>query len=173
MERFKKICLILIILPTLLLSKHLTPLEKGIQSIPKADYVLLCNRGWTIRKCDADIEKQYGFAYPIAGLTDYDMKVIYIKEDRVERALLHEVGHALDYELGFVSETEEFKALYNIESLRFIDKTAVNDRHEICNEHEYFASVYQNIIINRGQTLKNVPKTVEYILENVSSSTAE
>ena len=161
---FKRLVLGVLILPFLFVCNlHQTPLNSELSKAPKQDVDLVFQSGWAIEVTDENFGERYGYTTPVAGLTDYGNKIIYIKEDRINRALLHEIGHVLDYECGLPSQTEEFHQIYVVEKQRFVDCTSVNDRHEIVNEKEYFASVYQNIILNYEDTVRNVPRTVEFI----------
>lgn len=165
----KRVILALFVIVILFLgrSAKLSILELNLNQIPNNDYVILLENNWTIIITDEDLSKKYDFNFEVSGVTDYKIKTIYIKTNEVERALLHEVGHVLDFENGQLSKTEEFKQIFKEEQKMFIDCTAVNDKHEILNEQEYFASVYQNIILNYDDTSKNVPKTVKFIKEHL------
>lgn len=85
------------------------------------------------------------------------------RDKAVKSAVIHEMGHALDFMCAFPSQTEEFTAIYNEECGNFCDCDATGDKHEISDTREYFASVFSNIIKNGAQTQATVPRSYEYV----------
>lgn len=139
--------------------------------IPDSHLTYLYDRGWSFDLTEEDFGAEYGYEYSICGLTVYSEHTIYIRatEWGVRRSVIHEAGHALDYELGWPSETEEFLDIFNREADAFSDCTSIGDGHETEDVNEYWASVYQNIIINYDETVLSVPETVSFILDRVSA----
>lgn len=156
--------LCLLILP-LIFVESIKPsaLELELRKIPGRNVEVLFQNHWNIIITDENIGEEFGFDVPVSAITDYNTKTIYVKDNRIEVALLHEIGHVIDYESDRPSNSIEFQNIYDTEKYRFIDCTAVNDQHEISNTREYFASVYQNILINYETTKNNIPKTVQFI----------
>ena len=138
--------------------------------VPIDHIIFLCKRGWQIKLTSEDLAKKYGYSDPICGITVYEDKIIYISstEYAIKRSTIHEVGHALAYELGWAEVTIEFINLYEWEGFNFTDCRSIGDGHELDNIQEYFASVYQNMILDYEETKGEVPGTVEYIERRLS-----
>lgn len=136
-----------------------------LELIPSGHYELLIDSGWSIQLTDMDLADEYGYDVPIAGITDYDQKTIYVanRESAIRRATVHEVGHALSYEYGRVDLSGDFVALYDLEKSQFHDLTSIGDGHEIESSTEYFASVYQNMVFDLEGTYDDIPYTVDFI----------
>lgn len=133
--------------------------------VPPGHYELLMDSGWSIQLTDMDLADEYGYDVPIAGITDYDQKTIYVanRESAIRRATVHEVGHALSYEYGRADLSGDFVALYDLEKSQFHDLTSIGDGHEIESSAEYFASVYQNMVFDLEGTYDDIPCTVDFI----------
>lgn len=130
-----------------------------------AQYDYLLEQGWDFILTSEDFGGYYGYSQSICGLTVYGERTVYIREDEwsIRRSTLHEVGHAVDYECGWASETPEFREIFDREKYNFTDCVSIGDGHEISNVNEYFASVYQNMILDYWGTVDEVPDTVDYI----------
>jgi len=139
--------------------------QDELSLIPDWHYDLLIENGWSFILTDIDLADEYGYDVSIAGLTLYDEKIIYVADrmSAIERATIHEAGHALSYEYGRLDLSQEFIDIYNLEKYNFNDITSIGDGHEIESSTEYFASVYQNMVLNYTETYNDVPLTVEYI----------
>ena len=133
--------------------------------IPEEELDIILSSGWDIILTDEDFGYENGFDMSICGLTLYDDKTIYVSASNwaIRRSTIHEVGHALDYELGYPSDTKEFREIFEEEKYNFTDCTSIGDNHEISDVYEYFASVYQNMILDYEETAAEVPKTVNFI----------
>ena len=138
--------------------------------IPFEHIQFLKLRGWKIELTTMNLEEEYNYSSQICGITDYNKRIIYIASNTatIRRSTIHEVGHAIAYELGWAEEKDEFIEIYEAEKDYFTDVTSIGDGHETADNYEYFASVYQNMILYYPQTRSDVPKTVEYIEECLS-----
>jgi hypothetical protein len=130
-----------------------------------AQYDYLLEQGWDFILTSEDFGSDYGYTQSICGLTVYGERTVYIRESEwsIRRSTLHEIGHAVDYECGWASETPEFRDIFDREKYNFTDCVSIGDGHEISNVNEYFASVYQNMILDYWGTVDEVPDTVDYI----------
>ena len=140
--------------------------ENEISLIPSNQLEFLRSRGWSWEITGMNLAQRYGYSVGIVGITDYSQKTIYItnRSNKIRRATIHEFGHALAAELGDVDETEEFYEIFYDERDNFHDCTnTTGDGHNTVSTDEYFASVYQNMILNYDETYADVPRTVEYI----------
>lgn len=101
----------------------------------------------------------------IMGQTRIVPRVILIKNSSafVERTTFHECGHMLDDELAFtfISNSDEFKSIYNEERLQF--KADNNVEYFISSPIEYFASAFSEYMIRPARLKYNTPKTYAFI----------
>lgn len=134
------------------------------------DYILdhLYSEGWSIDIADFDISERYGYEMHVVGLTIYGEHQIWITDGYIRRTTIHEIGHAIDFECDWASDTYEFYDLYVSEHRNFVDITSVGDGHEYSNAEEYFASVYQNMVLDYYGTYAEVPGTCAYIERVIS-----
>lgn len=93
----------------------------------------------------------------VGGQIDYNNKIISIK---VNNTVLHEVGHYVDYKCGRISDTEEFRKVFDSEKYN-IHETEYN----ISSNREYFAESFKNYILYENKVKHRTPKTYEYILK--------
>lgn len=133
--------------------------------VPAHHLGFLKEKGWKIELTTKDLAAEYGYSSYICGITLYKEKIVYISatEYAIRRSTIHEIGHAIACQLGFVEVTDEFKEIYEDEKDYFSDCTSVGDGHEISSVYEYFASVYQNMILDYDDTKAEIPRTVAYI----------
>lgn len=136
-----------------------------LAKVPQNELQFLYDNGWEFDITGEDFGGFYGYSENICGLTVYGEKTIYIKDDEwsIQRSAIHELGHALDYEFDWASETPEFYKIYDKEKYNFEDCVSIGDGHEISDVNEYWASVYQNMVLNYDATYEDIPETVEYI----------
>ena len=149
--------------------------EYELSLIPDSDLQYLYDHGWTITLTDMNLAMEYGYSGSIVGITDYEEKIVYVANrwSAIRRATIHEVGHALCRSHGRLDSTTEFIGLYNEEKDHFHDITSVGDGHEIESACEYFASVYQNMVLDYEGTRSDVPLTVAYIERELWGVSAE
>ncbi len=84
----------------------------------------------------------------LAGLTKRsgnDSKIIYISKETLnpDKVYYHELGHALDMELGYPSKNEDFLALYQKEA----------EGYAKLGSREYFAEAYKALITGSDKFL--------------------
>ena len=149
--------------PTEVTSQELFDAQLAL--IPANQLQFLIDRGWTWEITSDDLASRFGYSYYIVGLTYYSQKHIYIADNtsKIRRATLHEFGHALAWELDEADETDEFYDIYYAERNNFTDCTNPSTSYNISSTDEYFASVYQNMLLDYDGTYADVPQTVDYI----------
>lgn len=145
--------------------------DEELAKVPYNHLQFLYDDGWTFDLTDEDFGSRYGYSVSICGLTIYRERTIYIRADEwsIHRSAIHELGHALDYEFDWASETDEFNNIFNKERYNFTDCVSIGDGHEISDVNEYWASVYQNMILDYWETYSEVPETVEYIERHLAT----
>lgn len=140
-------------------------LQSYIDKVPKNILDAIQGIGYTIELVK-DPGKEYGYRN-ICGLTCTDEKRILIKasKSKFRRAVVHEIGHAYDDYLGWVSGSEEFKKIYKAEKNKFKVTGFVSDGHYKANEREYFAEAFQMIIYNPKVLESSAPETYKFMTE--------
>lgn len=145
--------------------------DKEMAKVPYKQLQFIYDNGWEFDITGEDFGGYYGYTVSICGLTIYGEKTIYIRDDEwsIHRCAIHELGHALDYEFDWASETDEFEQIFEKEKYNFSDCVSIGDGHEISDVNEYWASVYQNMILNYDDTYEDIPETVEYIERHLNT----
>ena len=84
--------------------------------------------------------------------------------------LIHELGHAYDYNSGWLSKKSDFKKIYKEEKSKFT-KTSYYKypmgklKDNISNAQEYFASSFTVYVRSRNDLKKHCPRTYQYFEE--------
>ncbi len=135
-------------------------------TVPDGLKTKLVDIGWKFVISGQRLADRFGYGMSIAGITEYGTKTIYLdnRSKVVNRATLHEIGHAVDAIAGWPSLSGEFAQIFEAEKYSFVDCTAVGDGHETSNVQEYFASVFQNAIINSGNCQRQAPRSYEFVM---------
>ena len=139
-------------------------MHQELQLAPPHVLQTLIDNNWKVIVCNGGLGAREGLPYSIAGSTYYDEKCCYI-DNRItcpRRAGLHEIGHAIDNIYGDISQSEEFQVIYYEERYSFQDITSMGDGHESSDLREFFASVYQNYIIN-PDGYQYAPKAYDFV----------
>ena len=139
-------------------------LQSYIDKVPKNILDAIQGIGYTIELVK-DPGKEYGYRN-ICGLTCTDEKRILIKasKSKFRRAVVHEIGHAYDDYLGWVSGSEEFKKIYKAEKNKFKVHDYIST-HYLDNEREYFAEAFQEYIYYPKKLKVNTPETYKFMTE--------
>ncbi len=97
----------------------------------------------------------------LPGLTVFTKKTIMLSDNKASAAssIMHEFGHVLDYESGWVSRTEEWAEIYKAE------RKALR-RYAQSSPEEFFADVYSNLALN--DCPERTPRATEFVLSVIS-----
>lgn len=123
------------------------------------------DNGWRIMVSGTPLNKRFGYSGSIAGITVGESNIIYLdnRESIIRTTLLHELGHMVDDIYGYPSCTDEFIDIFYAERGSFADKLGVGDGHHKSNELEYFAEVFQDIILLGKNSIGNIPDTYDFV----------
>ena len=127
------------------------------------------NSGWNITVANSSIAGRFGYGYPIQALIRYGDKVIWIDNRYIaSTAIVHEMGHYIDYSLGFISSRPEFITIYAEEVPKFC---AYHSTHEnnTNSASEYFAESFQQYVLDPVGLATACPKTFIFIQNCVNS----
>lgn len=120
------------------------------------------NDGWSIVLTNNSLKDEANTLYEISGLTIPDEKTIKIKAEQssIRRALIHEIGHYIDYSLGYISETEDFIKLFNSESDNITWQSEAKFTHK-----EFFAEAFRFYYSNEAKYSILLNDTYKYMEE--------
>lgn len=136
------------------------------KNVPDSIRQWVISNNWKIVISNQSLEERFKTGFSTAGLTYYNGvdNVIYLdnRKSTVSRALIHEIGHAINYTCNAGVDSEEFIQIFEEEKNQFTDCTGGSD-YARSSVNEYFASVFANIILDYNSVSKNCPKSVAYI----------
>ena len=137
-------------------------LQRYIDKVP--DHVLNAIQGIGYQM---ELVKEAGANFQligVCGVTNTNDKRILIqaKESKFRRSVVHEIFHAYDDYLSFISESSEFKEIYESEKEKF-KVCDYHSTHYLSNVREYFAEACQEYIYHPDDLKINTPKTYEFI----------
>ncbi|MBR5355985.1 MAG: hypothetical protein IK121_03590 [Lachnospiraceae bacterium] len=97
----------------------------------------------------------------LGGLTVFTKKTVMLSDNKATAAnsIMHEFGHVLDYESGWISRTEEWAEIYKAEK-------KVLRRYAQSSPEEFFADVYSNLALNDRP--ERTPRATEFVLSVIS-----
>lgn len=122
--------------------------------------------GFEIILTDVNISEKYytgDITETIAGLFVESDKTIYIsrKSNFIKYSTVHEIGHYFDFKNNWISESQEFQDIYEIEKEKL--KTFSYDEHYKSNSKEYFATAFKEYLKNPKRLETYTPLTYKYI----------
>lgn len=93
------------------------------------------------------------------GVFSPSRKKIVLKAN-VDRVFIHEIGHFVDRENGYISDSNEFLKIYKSEKNRFAGD---NKAYALSNNKEYFAEVFKEYSMHGSSLKKHCPKSYKFI----------
>ena len=132
-----------------------------IDKLPKSFIRTLMDEGWKFIITTRNIENTYqSKTKNTIGLTIYSKKRIYVQnnEGYIASAVIHELGHALDYLNNYISFSDEWVTIFNEER-----KQSGYADYFINDSREYFAESVQQYYTYREMVRKNTPKSYEFL----------
>lgn len=141
--------------------------NQQLSAIPAYIQDAFVRDNWAVYVTDIDIGQTY---YPgqfdmVMASTNYEEKRILIEDrmDAVYESPIHEVGHWFDLYLGFVSNTDEFKAVYQAESAAFIRAYGSDC---VRDEMELFAEGFWHYVLNPAGLQAVSPQLYQFLHRN-------
>lgn len=152
-----------------------------VDTLPDYLSEYLRENNWKIVRTNSDsVEDEVALSLDnvrdVVGLTVPDDRRIYLSSNDVSAfyAFYHEVGHVIDYRFNWLSQSEEFQALYREEASQYADANYHQTRgHAPSSEFEFFASVCCDIFLDNEENLQSAPKTAQYIKDKTNIAGAE
>lgn len=149
-------------------TEHEDKLNNYIAMLPDKMITGIYSKNWNFIITDEDLSlKFFNGAYTkVHAVTGFEEKTVYISStsDYLDRSALHEIGHIIDFENGWVHKTNEFYRIYTDERLTYkaaIGKNATN--YAKTSSTEYFAEAFQDYFLNPEQLMQTAPRTYGYV----------
>ena len=126
--------------------------------------------GWKIVITNESISEELNISYKVSGATILKDKTIkvYGSQSCIRYALIHEVGHYVDYRNNFISRGDDFKELYNKNSTKLLEYNS-NYTEAVYSEEEYFAELYKTYLIGDYDIKIKFNNDINFV-SNVSKS---
>ena len=136
--------------------------------------------GWKIIITDGHVGGIFynDFAYSIYGgyvepaaVTDCDYHVIYFSDSAIdmEHAVAHEVGHYIDSQFNFPSESAEFAEIFYEERYSLTSTSSYSDdtSHYTTYPQEFFAETAAQAIKFPELSQSTTPKSYEFVMKYI------
>lgn len=145
--------------------------QNYFSKIPQNVVSFLTANGVHIYITDTNLANRFfaGQYSSVMGCTVYAEKNIYI-EDRnsaVKSSIIHEIGHMIDYLCGWASSSEEFQNCYISEKDSFVE-VGKRDNNNTSSTIEYFAEVWNQIVLHPDTCQASAPRSYEYVLNVIN-----
>lgn len=138
-------------------------LSAYLDNIPEDVLQAVFSYGYTIQLVDS-IDEEYGLKY-VSGITIPETKQIILESNdkKFRQTVAHEVFHAFDDYLGFISDEEEFRGIYEAEKdLMQVTGYLSAGQHK-ASPKEYFAEACQMYIYDAETLKESAPRTYSFI----------
>lgn len=143
--------------------------EKYYAKIPENVRNYFQNSGWHITVSASSLGPRYGYTFSILALTVYDDHQIWIdNRNSAKDAIVHEVGHFIDYTQGWSSSTSEFLEIYAAEKEAFCMYHSTH-QNNTSTAIEYFAESFQQCVYDPAGMQAACPRTYTYIMTIANS----
>ena len=101
------------------------------------------------------------------SLTEYG--VLWLNTNLDESTYAHEIGHMFDAYMGYASNTKEFVDIYKNYRQDYLEYGRENiDIHSVCDEKEFFASLFADYIVHREYVKENCLPGYQYFEDLLS-----
>lgn len=126
--------------------------------------------GWQIVMTEENLSDKYfqGIYSTVNAVTDSTIKTIWIAntERAVNKSVLHEFGHYLDFKYGIINRSDEFQRIYEAEKWNF-KVVSGSSAYAKSSSQEYFGEAFQQCILNPQGMIENTPQTYAFIMSLV------
>jgi hypothetical protein len=114
--------------------------------------------GWKLILTSADLDDLLfqGQTSGVMGCTYFNQKVIYVNSGDYSYCAIHEMGHFLDYESSYASQTSEFASIFSSEASKLTE-------YGQTSATEFFAEVYQYQILQKDATITSCPNACTFV----------
>lgn len=145
--------------------KWLFKLDANYCKIPENVRSSFQRNGWRVVCTSEDLgDKFFSSQVTVQAVADRGSKTIYVEaREAAMTSILHEIGHYIDWECGWVSSTKAFMSIYKSEVDVFKSVVTTNDNNT-SSATEYFAEAYQVYLEYPELLSKYCPCTYSYVV---------
>lgn len=150
--------------------KWLFKLEANYLKIPENVRNNFQNNGWSVVCTTSKLgEKFFSSDMSVQAVADNATKTIWVEaREAAMTSILHEMGHYVDWQNGWVSMTNAFRDIWLCEVDTFKSIITTNDSNT-SSPSEYFAEAYQVSLEYPDLLSQYCPQTYEYVVTYASS----
>lgn len=125
------------------------------------------NQGWTIILTDKSLSQDLGINYPISGVTIVEDKTVKIcgNQSCIRYALVHEIGHYIDFRNNFISRGDKFKEMYKSSGNKMLEYNN-NYVQASYSEEEYFAELYRAYLLGDYKIKLVFSNEIDFVLQS-------
>ena len=142
--------------------------EEQISKLPKNIVDRFYEKKWRKQITNENLSNKFfdGAYKTVIGVTVTASKQIYIQNNKnsIQKSLIHEFGHYIDWHSNYPSNNLEFKQIYNKEVKTF--KSKITNSSCVSNEKEFFAHTFYYSIKDES---KCTPRALELIQRYVNN----
>ena len=138
-------------------------LHDYLENIPEDVLQAIFSYGYTIQLVES-LDEEYNLKY-VSGITIPEIKEIILEADseKFRQTVAHEVFHAFDDYLGFISDSDEFISIYEQEKDLMQVTGFVSAGQHTANTKEYFAEACQMYVYDAEILKDSAPQTYRFI----------
>lgn len=142
--------------------------NQTLTCVPKSILEGFQNRGWRMYCTTKNLDSTFfgGQFGAVMGCTDYDTHTIWLedRQDAVTEGPVHELGHYVDYTLGWASHTAEFNRIFQNEQATFRNAYGVPGYF---NNEELFAEAFWRYYISNNMA-SVTPGLHDYLTKSIA-----
>lgn len=143
--------------------ENIFKLIEYFSELPQKVQKCFIDNGWKIR-----ISSEYLLGSPdCEGYCDINEKKIYFKSaaEQFKNSIWHEIGHFIDYQWGFLSESQYFSETFKREKGYLMREQISYEFYRYCtlNEQEYFAESFAFYMEDAYKLQMVAPRTYDFI----------
>lgn len=143
-----------------------TLLKETLSNVPTTITSKMIQDGWSFNITNENLGKKYlkGKSENVLSVTDSRIKTIWLynTERAIKTCAIHEMGHYIDYSLGYIDRSETFQKIYNAEKEAFVVEGGTSTQAQ-SSSMEYFAEAFQEALLHPTTLKKSAPQTYEYM----------
>lgn len=142
-------------------------LEETLAMLPPRIYEKFVSDGWQMVLTDENLADKYfkGKYSAVMAVTDSSIKTIWIDntERSVRNSVIHELGHYIDYSMGFADSKSDFQSIYEAEKRLFV-VVGGSGAQARSSSIEYFAEALQETVLHPESCMSHTPRTYAYMV---------
>ena len=144
--------------------------NEELDTVPEGVQRVLKEKGWKVIVTDENLNQKFygGKMYEMYGLSYWNGaglggSIMIANEPDAADCTPHEIGHAVDCELGFPSASAAFAEIFRAEIQNYAPTTCSVREHHIGSEREFFAAIFNEYCQNPEHCKAMCPRSAAFI----------